>query len=127
MYRFSHALLRETLYEELSTPQRVRLHRRVGETLETVHANSIEAHLPELAHHFTEGAVTTSHRLPCSMDRNSSHHERNAQQISETRNLRQNNCADNCRGRWQKRKQQCKTGARQPGHGQLIADIGNDR
>ena len=55
-YRFSHALLKETLYEELSTPVRVRLHRRVGETLERVHADSIEAHLPELAYHFTEGA-----------------------------------------------------------------------
>lgn len=33
-YRFSHALIRETLYEELATAERNRLHLRVGEALE---------------------------------------------------------------------------------------------
>ena len=33
-YRFSHALIRETLYEELPATRRVRLHRRIGEALE---------------------------------------------------------------------------------------------
>ena len=51
-YRFSHALVKETLYEELSTPRRVRLHRRVGEVLEELHLTDPERHLPELAHHF---------------------------------------------------------------------------
>lgn len=57
-FRFSHALIRETLYEELSTARRVRLHRRVGETLERLHAANLAPHLPELAHHFFEAAAS---------------------------------------------------------------------
>jgi class 3 adenylate cyclase/DNA-binding CsgD family transcriptional regulator len=55
-YRFAHALIRETLYEELSTARRVRLHRRVGEALEQQHRAHPEQHLAELAHHFAEAA-----------------------------------------------------------------------
>jgi DNA-binding SARP family transcriptional activator/tetratricopeptide (TPR) repeat protein len=33
-YRFSHPLIREALYEDISLPRRVRLHKRVGEALE---------------------------------------------------------------------------------------------
>ena len=35
-YRFSHALVRSTLYEELSLTSRVRLHRRVGDAIEAL-------------------------------------------------------------------------------------------
>ena len=42
-YWFSHALIRETLYEELSTTRRVRLHRQIGEALEEMDA---EGNLP---------------------------------------------------------------------------------
>jgi DNA-binding winged helix-turn-helix (wHTH) protein/tetratricopeptide (TPR) repeat protein len=54
-YAFSHALIRETLYEELSGPERVRLHHRTGEVLEAIYGGDIDAHLPELAHHFFQG------------------------------------------------------------------------
>jgi class 3 adenylate cyclase len=52
-YSFAHALIRETLYEELSTARRVRLHRQIGEVLEEMDP---EAHLPQLAYHFAEAA-----------------------------------------------------------------------
>src|SRR6266581_4188723 len=52
-YWFSHALIRETLYEELSTTRRVRLHRQIGEALEEL---DVEGHLPQLAYHFCEAA-----------------------------------------------------------------------
>src|SRR3989475_7754337 len=52
-YWFSHALIRETLYEELSTTRRVRLHRQIGEALEELDA---EGNLPQLAYHFAEAA-----------------------------------------------------------------------
>jgi eukaryotic-like serine/threonine-protein kinase len=55
-YSFSHALVRETLYEELTTTRRVRLHRQVGEALEAFYGAQPEAHLSELAHHFFEAA-----------------------------------------------------------------------
>ena len=55
-YSFAHALIRETLYEEISLARRVRLHRRIGEVLEQVHNNSLESHLTELAYHFHQAS-----------------------------------------------------------------------
>jgi DNA-binding SARP family transcriptional activator/tetratricopeptide (TPR) repeat protein len=52
-YRFSHALVRETLYARLSRLQRIRLHLRVGEALELVLP---EAESATLAHHFARAA-----------------------------------------------------------------------
>jgi hypothetical protein len=48
---FAHALVRETLYDAQSTSRRVRLHRRIGEALESAG----DANPAELAYHFFEG------------------------------------------------------------------------
>ena len=50
-YSFSHALIRTTLYEEISTNRRVRLHRAVARTLEDAGAD-----VGEVAYHFYEAA-----------------------------------------------------------------------
>ncbi len=55
-YDFTHALIRQTLYEELSTPRRVLLHRQIGGALEQLYAANMEPHLAELAHHFYQAA-----------------------------------------------------------------------
>jgi len=55
-YDFTHALIRHTLYEELSTPRRVLLHRQIGEALERLYAPDIEPHVAEFAHHFYEAS-----------------------------------------------------------------------
>ncbi len=55
-YIFSHALIRETLYEEIPTTRRVMLHRRMGETLEMLYGERNTANLSELAYHFLEAA-----------------------------------------------------------------------
>ena len=49
-FRFSHALVRTTLYEELSATRRRRLHRKVADVLEKLHPDDVRA----LAHHCTE-------------------------------------------------------------------------
>jgi class 3 adenylate cyclase/tetratricopeptide (TPR) repeat protein len=54
--RFSHILVRDTLYEELPPSQRVRLHRQVGEALEERYRSDRDPHLAELAHHFGRAA-----------------------------------------------------------------------
>ncbi|MBA3728367.1 MAG: AAA family ATPase, partial [Actinobacteria bacterium] len=54
--RFAHGLIRETLYDSMRVTRRVHLHRRVGETLERLHRDDLEPHLPELAHHFFQSA-----------------------------------------------------------------------
>jgi len=51
-YVFTHALIRATLYDELSTPRRIQLHRRIAEALESLYADSIDDHLGELAAHY---------------------------------------------------------------------------
>jgi class 3 adenylate cyclase/tetratricopeptide (TPR) repeat protein len=56
-YAFAHALVRSALYEELTTNRRVRMHWRIGETIESRHASNLDAHLDELAFHFSEGAL----------------------------------------------------------------------
>src|SRR4051794_23649854 len=50
--RFSHALVRDTLYNGLTPSRRARLHGVAGEALEALYAGNPEPHLSELAHHF---------------------------------------------------------------------------
>jgi tetratricopeptide (TPR) repeat protein len=56
-HRFSHALVREVLYEGLPLPARTELHRRVGEAIEGMHGDGPQAPLAELARHFAEAAA----------------------------------------------------------------------
>ena len=56
-YRFSHALIRETLYDEIRTTRRLRLHRRIAEVIETLFADKLEPHLAQLAYQFCEAAA----------------------------------------------------------------------
>ena len=53
-YQFSHALIQETLSEELSTSRKVRLHARIGEALEDIYGANVEDHAAELAYHCAE-------------------------------------------------------------------------
>jgi DNA-binding SARP family transcriptional activator/tetratricopeptide (TPR) repeat protein len=50
--RFSHARVRDALYNDLSTARRARLHLRIGEALEKLYGTDPEPYLAELAHHF---------------------------------------------------------------------------
>jgi DNA-binding CsgD family transcriptional regulator len=52
LYQFTHALVRITLYDELRTGLRRRLHHTVGEAIEAVHRRDLEPILADLAHHF---------------------------------------------------------------------------
>jgi tetratricopeptide (TPR) repeat protein len=52
-YRFTHAFFRQTLYEEMIAPQRLKLHRQVARSLETLYARHLEGHAAELAEHFS--------------------------------------------------------------------------
>ncbi|MDQ3937088.1 MAG: AAA family ATPase, partial [Chloroflexota bacterium] len=55
-FRFSHDLVRESLYQDQSPVEGAHLHRRIAEALEELYGSSAEAHLAELAHHFFEAA-----------------------------------------------------------------------
>ena len=53
--RFAHALIRDTLYEGLTTARRVRLHRLAVEALEALYGDEPGPHLAELAYHSIAG------------------------------------------------------------------------
>jgi tetratricopeptide (TPR) repeat protein len=52
--RFAHALIRDTLYDELPPSHRTRLHARAAKALEELYGPDPDPHLAELAHHFCE-------------------------------------------------------------------------
>jgi DNA-binding SARP family transcriptional activator len=54
-YSFAHALVRQTIYEQLGSARRMRLHRQLGDALEAL--GNPEAHVEELAHHFMRAAA----------------------------------------------------------------------
>jgi DNA-binding SARP family transcriptional activator len=54
-YVFSHALVRQTIYGQLSKARRMRLHRQLGEALEAL--DDTEAHVEALAYHFAQAAA----------------------------------------------------------------------
>ena len=53
-FRFGHALIRETLYDEMLGLRRSRLHLRIGEMIERQHGGDDAAIWPQLAYHFSE-------------------------------------------------------------------------
>jgi predicted ATPase len=54
--RFTHALIRDVVYERIPAGQRGRLHQRAGEVLEELYRQDLDPHLAELAHHFFHAA-----------------------------------------------------------------------
>jgi hypothetical protein len=55
-FRFTHDLIRETLYDELTPGRRVSLHRRIAGSLQAMYGPAPEAYLAELAHHYVEAS-----------------------------------------------------------------------
>ena len=56
-YQFTHALIQETLAQELSATRRARLHARIAQALEEMYGTNGQAHAAELAQHFAEAEL----------------------------------------------------------------------
>ena len=54
-YDFSHDLLRDTAYEQVSPPKRWLLHRRIAQSLELLHADDTDAVSAQLAEQYARG------------------------------------------------------------------------
>jgi serine/threonine protein kinase/tetratricopeptide (TPR) repeat protein len=62
-YRFAHELIRQTLASALSMPRRQRVHLRIADALEQMHAANLDPRAPVLAHHlFQAGAAADADR-----------------------------------------------------------------
>jgi tetratricopeptide (TPR) repeat protein len=55
--RFAHALVRATLYDELTATRRTALHRKVAEAIEAIHGLALDDQLPALAHHWARACA----------------------------------------------------------------------
>ena len=55
-YRFSHPLVRETLYREIACAKRAQIHGRIAESLEQLYADD-STRLASIARHFFEAAA----------------------------------------------------------------------
>jgi DNA-binding SARP family transcriptional activator len=53
--RFAHMLIRDTIYDGLTSARRVQLHRLVVEVLESLYGDQPDSHLAELAYHSVSG------------------------------------------------------------------------
>jgi DNA-binding SARP family transcriptional activator len=60
--RFTHVLIRDTLYEELTTAWRMQHHREAAAALEHVHASELEPHLAEIALHLVAAGPESAGR-----------------------------------------------------------------
>jgi class 3 adenylate cyclase/tetratricopeptide (TPR) repeat protein len=56
-FEFSHALVRSTLLDELVTLRRVRMHQRIGASIERLRADHLMDHADDLAYHFGQAAA----------------------------------------------------------------------
>jgi class 3 adenylate cyclase/DNA polymerase III delta prime subunit len=62
-YEFSHALVRSALYDEIRPTRLARLHGTTAETIERVHAQHLDRHLAELAHHYARASGDSAKAL----------------------------------------------------------------
>ncbi len=54
--RFSHGLIGETIYDNIPTAARIRMHQRIARKMEASYAANLDSHLAELAHHYRQAA-----------------------------------------------------------------------
>ncbi|MDP9067164.1 MAG: AAA family ATPase [Actinomycetota bacterium] len=52
-YLFAHALIQETLYEDLPLGVRLAMHARAGQVIEKIYEHNLGPHLTQIAHHFS--------------------------------------------------------------------------
>jgi tetratricopeptide (TPR) repeat protein len=55
--QFSHALIREVLYDDLPVSRRIELHRDIAAVIEQIYESDLKPHLAELARHLTEAGT----------------------------------------------------------------------
>jgi tetratricopeptide (TPR) repeat protein len=53
--RFSHPLIREALHRDAGEDELIRMHNRIGEVLEEIHAADLASHSAQLAYHYELG------------------------------------------------------------------------
>ncbi|HEY6298209.1 MAG TPA: AAA family ATPase [Candidatus Binatus sp.] len=55
--QFSHALIREVLYDDLAANRRIQLHGKIGAAIEEIYKGDLKPHRAQLAYHFRAAGV----------------------------------------------------------------------
>ncbi len=66
-YRFSHALVQQTLLDEIPTARRLRFHRAIAETIERLRADHLDRYRAALARHWYEAGTEPGRALEASV------------------------------------------------------------
>jgi predicted ATPase len=57
--QFSHALIRDVLYDDLAANRRIELHGEIGAAIEEIYKRDLKPHWAQLAHHFRAAGAAT--------------------------------------------------------------------
>jgi predicted ATPase len=57
-FKFGHALIQQTVYEEFSPMGKMRMHSTIADALEQRYETGVDGHAAELAHHFAEAGTS---------------------------------------------------------------------
>ena len=60
-YAFTHALVRQTLYEEMTMPRKQKLHLRAAQAIEAVHGRNLDPQVAALAIHYRTAGAAADH------------------------------------------------------------------
>src|SRR5262249_56918111 len=52
--QFAHPLIRHVFYHQPSAPRRLRYHKQIADSLQAMHAESLDKHVLEIAHHLVK-------------------------------------------------------------------------
>jgi class 3 adenylate cyclase len=66
-YRFSHALVQQTLLDEIPTARRLRLHKAVADAIETLRVETLDRYRAALARHWYEAGTEPARALAASV------------------------------------------------------------
>ena len=53
-FQFAHPLIRHVFYHQPSAPRRLRYHKQIADSLQAMHAESLDKHVLEIAHHLVK-------------------------------------------------------------------------
>src|SRR5215470_5748981 len=68
-FQFAHPLIRHVFYHQPSAPRRLRYHKQIADSLQAMHAESLDKHVLEIAHHLVKAGSVAAQDVVVSFAR----------------------------------------------------------